>query len=68
MVKQLENWHYNVVSLVNVSHHIIETKSIKYNNDIHSDGNLFFLSVPGFQSSAIDLNITNCMCNADERT
>ena len=60
LVKQLENLQYNVISLVNVSDHVIENKSIKCKNDIHSDGNLFFLSVPEFQPSAVDLkgNIT----------
>ena len=37
LVKQPENLQYNVVSLVNVSDHVIEAESIKYKNDIHSD-------------------------------
>ena len=65
LVKHLENLQYNVVSLDNVSDHVIQTKSIKYKNDVHSDGNLFFLSVPEFQPSAVDLSITNCMCNGE---
>ena len=35
--KQLENLQYIVVSLVNVSDHIIETKSIKYKTDVHKN-------------------------------
>ena len=40
---------------------------MKYKNDIHSDRNLFFFSVPEFQPSAVELSITNCMGNG-ERT
>ena len=45
LVKQLENLQYNVLRLVNVSDHVIESgsKHINYKNDIHSDRNLFFL-------------------------
>ena len=54
--------HIYFFALVNVSDQVIATKSIKYKNYIHSDGNLFFLSVPipEFQSSAVDFSITNC--------
>ena len=54
--------HIYFFALVNVSDQVIATKSIKYKNYIHSDGNLCFLSVPipEFQSSAVDLSITNC--------
>ena len=67
LVKQLENLQYtcNVLRLVNVSDHVIESKCIKNKNDIHSDRNLFFFSVhvTEFQPSAVELSITNCMGN-----
>ena len=62
LIEHLENLQYNVVSLDNVSDHVIQTKSIKYKNDIHSDGNLFFLSVPEFQLSAVDLKAKLIAC------
>ena len=67
LVKQLENLQYNVLRLVNVSDLVIESKHNKYKNDIHSDRNLFFFSVPEFQPSVVELSITNCMGNG-ERT
>ena len=67
LIKQLENLQYNVLRLVNVSDHVMESKHIKYQNGIHSDRNLFFFSVPELQPSAVELIITNCMGNG-ERT
>ena len=66
LVKQLENLQYNVLRLVNVSDHVIESNHIKYKNDKHSDRNLFFFRVPVFQPSAVELSITNCMGNGEK--
>ena len=66
LVKQLENLQYNVLRLVNISDHVIESKHIKYKNDKHSDRNLFFFRVPEFQPSAVELSITNCMGNGEK--
>ena len=63
--KAMENWQYNVVSLVNVSDHAIGAKSIKYKNDIDSDKNLFFFSVPEIQHGAVELSITKCIGNGE---
>ena len=66
-VKQLENLQYNIPSLFNVSDHVIEIRSIKYKNDIHLDGNLFFFGAPEIQHSAVEFSITNSIGD-DERT
>ena len=45
-------WECYVLQVVPV----IEAKRIKYKNDIHSDGNLLFLSVPYLKFSLVMLS------------
>ena len=55
----------NVLRLVNVSDHVIESKHIKYINYILSNRNLFSFSVSEFQPGAVGLSITNCIGNGE---